>query len=96
MIIIRTNLVDLESPMLPVSILRKSISGRHRPVRVADGPMTADVDLRRMLAGLYTKIQPQSFLGSEQEDFYLFIYYYYFFFFTKYVHGSHLVLNRTS
>ena len=24
----------------PVSILRKSISGRHRPVRVADGPMT--------------------------------------------------------
>ena len=28
-------------PYLPVSILRKSISGRHRPVRVADGPMTA-------------------------------------------------------
>ena len=27
--------------VLPVSILRKSISGRHRPVRVADGPMTA-------------------------------------------------------
>ena len=25
----------------PVSILRKSISGRHWPVRVADGPMTA-------------------------------------------------------
>ena len=25
----------------PVSILCKSISGRHRPVRVADGPMTA-------------------------------------------------------
>ena len=25
----------------PVSILRKYISGRHRPVRVADGPMTA-------------------------------------------------------
>ena len=25
----------------PVSILRKSISGRHRPVRVADGSMTA-------------------------------------------------------
>ena len=25
----------------PVSILRKSISGRHRPVRVADGQMTA-------------------------------------------------------
>ena len=25
---------------IPVSILRKSISGRHRPVRVADGPMT--------------------------------------------------------
>ena len=27
--------------IFPVSILRKSISGRHRPVRVADGPMTA-------------------------------------------------------
>ena len=27
--------------LVPVSILRKSISGRHRPVRVADGPMTA-------------------------------------------------------
>ena len=26
---------------IPVSILRKSISGRHRAVRVADGPMTA-------------------------------------------------------
>ena len=26
---------------IPASILRKSISGRHRPVRVADGPMTA-------------------------------------------------------
>ena len=26
---------------IPVSILRKSISGCHRPVRVADGPMTA-------------------------------------------------------
>ena len=26
---------------LPVSILYKSIAGRHRPVRVADGPMTA-------------------------------------------------------
>ena len=25
----------------PVSILCKSIPGRHRPVRVADGPMTA-------------------------------------------------------
>ena len=25
----------------PVSILLKSISGRHRPVRVADGPMMA-------------------------------------------------------
>ena len=29
------------SVIIPVSILRKSISGRHRPVRVADGPMTA-------------------------------------------------------
>ena len=25
----------------PVSILRRSLSGRHRPARVADGPMTA-------------------------------------------------------
>ena len=32
----------------PVSILCKSISGRHRPVRIADGPMTARC---RMLAG---------------------------------------------
>ena len=30
-----------KSSTFPVSILRKSISGRHRPVRVADGPMTA-------------------------------------------------------
>ena len=30
-----------QSVRFPVSILRKSISGRHRPVRVADGPMTA-------------------------------------------------------
>ena len=26
--------------MFPVSILYKSITGRYRPVRVADGPMT--------------------------------------------------------
>ena len=26
---------------LPVNILHKSIAGRYRPVRVADGPMTA-------------------------------------------------------
>ena len=26
---------------IPVSILYKSIAGRHRPVRVADGPITA-------------------------------------------------------
>ena len=39
---------------VPVSIIRKSISGRHRPVRVADGPMMADVDLCRMLAGVST------------------------------------------
>ena len=31
----------LVKKICPVSILRKSISGRHRPVRVADGPMTA-------------------------------------------------------
>ena len=32
---------DMDKEAYPVSILRKSISGRHRPVRVADGPMTA-------------------------------------------------------
>ena len=32
---------DCGQSAYPVSILRKSISGRHRPVRVADGPMTA-------------------------------------------------------
>ena len=31
----------LSQNIFPVSILRKSISGRHRPVRVADGPMMA-------------------------------------------------------
>ena len=31
----------IDTSMYPVSILHKSISGRHRPVRVADGPMTA-------------------------------------------------------
>ena len=35
----------------PASILRKSISGRHRPVSYPDGPMTPDIDLRRMLTG---------------------------------------------
>ena len=30
-----------DTSTFPVSILRKSISGHHRPVRVADGPMTA-------------------------------------------------------
>ena len=40
----------------PVSILRKSISGRHRPVNVADGPMTPDVGLRRRLAGTFSDV----------------------------------------
>ena len=39
----------------PASILRKSTSGRHRPVSYPDGPMTGrwrpDIDLRRMLTG---------------------------------------------
>ena len=34
-------LLTLEMRLSPVSILRKSISGRHRAFRVADGPMTA-------------------------------------------------------
>ena len=33
----------------PASILRKSISGRRRPVSYPDGPMTADIDLHRIL-----------------------------------------------
>ena len=45
------NLIS-EAYSFPVSILCKSISGRHRPVRVVDGPMTPDVDSHRMLAGL--------------------------------------------
>ena len=28
-------------PVIPASILYKSIAGRYRPVRVADGPITA-------------------------------------------------------
>ena len=32
---------DLHVNNRPASILHKSTSGRHRPVRVADGPMTA-------------------------------------------------------
>ena len=37
------NIAEFENSdvIIPVSILRKSISGRHRPVRVADGPMTS-------------------------------------------------------
>ena len=35
----------------PVSIQHKSIAGRYRPVRVADGPITARYRFRRMLAG---------------------------------------------
>ena len=46
----------------PASILRKSTSGRHRPVSYPDGPMTArwrpDIDLRRMLTGFFcVKVQ---------------------------------------
>ena len=33
--------LQLRNNIYPVSILRKSISGRHRPVRVDDGPITA-------------------------------------------------------
>ena len=36
---------ELMLPTLTVSILYKSIAGRYRPVRVADGPITAAVDL---------------------------------------------------
>ena len=38
-------IADLEQvifvPSCPVSILHKSIAGRYRPVRIADGPITA-------------------------------------------------------
>ena len=37
---------------IPVSILQKSTAGRYRPVRVADGPITARCRLWRMLAGM--------------------------------------------
>ena len=50
--------------LYPVSILHKSTAGRYRPVRVADGPITARcrfmknaywpaIDLLRMLAGYF-------------------------------------------
>ena len=39
--LITLNICDTQSSRYPVSILRKSISDRHQPVRVADGPMTA-------------------------------------------------------
>ena len=32
---------SVKSPSIPASILRKSTSGRHRPVSYPDGPMTA-------------------------------------------------------
>ena len=35
------SLLSADVTIYPASILRKSTSGRHRPVRVADGPMTA-------------------------------------------------------
>ena len=38
--------MEMTAVYLPVSILRKSISGRHRPVRVADGPMTESISGR--------------------------------------------------
>ena len=43
---------EAEVAIFPPSILRKSTSGRHRPVSYPDGPMTPDIDLRRMLTGL--------------------------------------------
>ena len=39
--VIWDNCTMQDTNTFPVSILRKSISGHHRPVRVADGPMTA-------------------------------------------------------
>ena len=48
----------------PVSILHKSIAGRYRPVRVADGPITACYRFsKRMLAG-YTCIT----IGTRQNN----------------------------
>ena len=35
------NIENNVAPNVPVSILYKSIAGRYRPVRVADGPITA-------------------------------------------------------
>ena len=40
--VLRNNGISwLSSPIFPVSILYKSITGRYRPVRVADGPIKA-------------------------------------------------------
>ena len=50
--------VFIVSRLYPVSILRKSISGRHRPVRVADGPMTARCRFT----------QNASWVGSSERD----------------------------
>ena len=37
--------------LIPVSILHKALGGRYRPVRVADGPITARY-IYRLLAGI--------------------------------------------
>ena len=38
---LKDGLTHLDNNSNPVSILYKSIAGRYRPVRVADGPITA-------------------------------------------------------
>ena len=48
---------------VPASILRKSTSGRHRPVSYPDGPMTPDIDLRRMLTGVLQNMQSTQYVS---------------------------------
>ena len=49
--------------LIPVSILYKSIAGRYRPVRVADGPITAryrfikNANLYKSIAGRYRHVR---------------------------------------
>ena len=38
---------EIIATVIPVSILYKSIAGRYRPVRVADGPITARYRFRK-------------------------------------------------
>ena len=53
--------------MYPVSILYKSIAGRYRPVRVADGPITARCRLIKNASWVYR--MHLDFAGSGSQTF---------------------------